>query len=475
MRSLSILVGCLGVAIGAVFAGCGSDDIGALEAGPGDGDANGANDAGGTGFGPGGDEDGGREGGPRPIDDSHEAYCAGEGPPLLTVPDAGTIDTCDLAKKTFRYAMCSCEGFVGSDALTTDAFDSTAGAYDPAAPLLGGSVGSNGNFSSSGPVDIGGSLWVSSTSGLTLGAAAQARSELHSAGNTSTGPTFTVGRSAWVAESWTANGDLTIGGTLTIPTGKTLSVGGTSTIASTVRAPVSVPPACDCAPSLMLDVANVVESTRLKNDNTAMGIAANAFASVQTATTAQIPCGRLFLTGITTSAPLTLELNGRTAIFVAGDVSLQADFRVVVPPGAELDLFIAGNVVAAAGFSLGDQTTPAKARAYVGGTGTVNLGQASTLAGNVYAPRAEAVLADGATIYGSIFARRVAAGGALTIHFDESIVTKGEACPAPPTCDSCHDCGGQACIGGQCGACGSSADCCPPLVCRSGSCVPSVK
>lgn len=46
---------------------------------------------------------------------------------------------------------------------------------------------------------------------------------------------------------------------------------------------------------------------------------------------------------------------------------------------------------------------------------------------------------------------------------------------APPQgCNTCLDCGGQACKNGNCGDCTSSADCCAPLVCSGGSCVKPV-
>jgi hypothetical protein len=44
----------------------------------------------------------------------------------------------------------------------------------------------------------------------------------------------------------------------------------------------------------------------------------------------------------------------------------------------------------------------------------------------------------------------------------------------PVACNTCLDCGGQACNGGTCGACGSSADCCAPLRCSGGKCVPPI-
>jgi hypothetical protein len=46
----------------------------------------------------------------------------------------------------------------------------------------------------------------------------------------------------------------------------------------------------------------------------------------------------------------------------------------------------------------------------------------------------------------------------------------------PPPCNTCLDCGGQACNGAAgCGGCASSADCCAPLICSNGQCIDSVK
>ena len=463
-----------------VHAGCGGLDLDVIVDGPDSAtEGNLGNDAGegGTGeFGT-GDATTAKDGSSSSGDDTQAGYCAGKGPPVLVGGDGGFVSTCQLAKNTFRYALCTCDGgFVSSHALRTDAFDSTKGPYSAGSATIGGSVGSNGNFSSSGEVDVGGSLWASSPSGITLGAASQARAELHSAGNTSTGPTFAVGTDAFVADNWNANGSVSVPGKLTMPAGKTLTA-PTKTIGTQVTAPVSVGPACDCDPSKLLDIGGIVESfrTSAKNDNAAMGIDPAAFESVQTATTRAVPCGRLFLTRISTSAPLTLTLTGRTAIFIAGDVALGGDFKIDVPNGAELDLFIEGNVVASGAFQLGSSAAPATARAYVGGTGTINLSQASTLAGNVYAPKAEAVLASGGTVYGSVFVRRLATQGDLTIHFDESIVKGDPNCTPPSTCKVCGDCGGGACVGGKCGSCTDSSQCCAPLLCQNGSCVASIR
>src|SRR5439155_15568612 len=109
----------------------------------------------------------------------------------------------------------------------------------------------------------------------------------------------------------------------------------------------------------------------------------------------------------------------------------------------------------------------------------VNLQNASTLAGNVYAPRAELVLgSQSTTVFGSVFARRLSARGSVAIHYDEGVLQAGASCASSNgsgRCTSCHDCANQACVAGTCGSCTNSSECCAPLVCVGGSCVAEIK
>jgi hypothetical protein len=165
--------------------------------------------------------------------------------------------------------------------------------------------------------------------------------------------------------------------------------------------------------------------------------------------------------------------SGRTAIFIGGDLAPSGAFTIDAGPKSEVDVFVEGNVVAGSTFTIGSAASPLKARLYVGGSGTINLPKATTLAGNLYGPRAELLLGSDTTVFGSIFTRRLNTQGTLTVHYDEGVLSAGDGCPAPPgACTSCHDCGNQACNAGTCGACATSADCCAPLQCSGGRCVP---
>ena len=78
-------------------------------------------------------------------------------------------------------------------------------------------------------------------------------------------------------------------------------------------------------------------------------------------------------------------------------------------------------------------------------------------------------------IVGALFAGSVSSSGTLLIDYDVAVLQSNQACAAfsPATCSRCDDCGSAAtCTLGTCGACATDADCCFPLVCSLGECVP---
>ena len=179
-------------------------------------------------------------------------------------------------------------------------------------------------------------------------------------------------------------------------------------------------------------------------------------------------------------------MDGRTLIYVAGDVTVENPLNVIVGPMGELDLFIAGNLEATDALNLGDGTSrPASVRLYVGGTRPILMSSGTTLAGNLYAPFAQLRPADRVTIFGSAFVESFASSGDVTIHYDRAVITADEDCPdipgpmpdggvpsdggvPPPGCMTCGDCPAtEACVDGVCGDCRTDGDCCRPLVCNT--------
>jgi hypothetical protein len=351
-------------------------------------------------------------------------FCMGSGPPALVdmTADAGAVVTCpdQLAQRAFRYALCTCDNYVSYHTLVTDAFDGSKGAYDPSTASAGGSVGVNGALTPSGAMTIGGSLWASSPMNATTGAITVS-GDVHVQGELVPAGAVTVTGDAWMAGGIQSTSDVTVQGTLHVPDGAPLNVGGMN-FGAPERAPFQVAPACDCNASDFVDVAGIVATYKDHNDNAASNIPAtleNATSAVEM----NLPCGRYYLTRIGAgSASIQLTIDGRVAIFVAGDLAT-SDFVVKVPTGSELDLFVAGGVTVSGLFEVGSPDNPARARTYV--ENAVNLQSAAMLVGNLYAPSATVTIGGSAptTLYGSIFARSVSAGSDLVFHYDESILT----------------------------------------------------
>lgn len=426
---------------------------------------------------------------------SRTEYCEGSGPPIIIGDQGGSggdVCTGDIAQVTFRYAICSCESPVGTDELVTDAFDSSLGRYTPGG--RGGAVGTNGSYTATGLARIGGALWVSGSGASQVTNEHTVLGELHVQGNLTVAE-MSVDRDAYVGGNLTTQ-SLDINGDLHIPAGRDIT--GTVDANATLRQPVTVSRPCACDPSELVDIAGFIGAHAQVNDNAEVGLDPDVLADVNTSTVLALPCGRFYLSRIRGTAPIRITIEDRTALFIGGDVTTTGTLELVLAPGAEVDVFIGGSLTATDQLELGSADAPAKARLYIGGQDDITLTNEALLAGNVYAPRAEMVVTDAIEVFGSIFVKRLRFTNKLTVHYDRAILEAGEGCvdPVPPgpdagvadaggadagapdvgpasdLCMDCTDCGNQACMNGVCGACLTNADCCSPLVCRGGTCLP---
>jgi hypothetical protein len=436
-------------------------------------------------------------------------FCAGKGPPIVVGDNGKAVCTGAIAATTFRFGLCTCEGYVSSGKLTTDAFNSANGPYKPGQE--DGAVGTNAGLNASNVFTIGGSLWVSGSSGIATAANVSVGGELHCGGDY-VGSDLGVGDDAFV-DGKLIGKDVTIGGTLQQPAGADLLVSGKNEIKATKVGAVDVEPPCDCRPEQLVDIAGFVNAKKNDNDNASIPLSPGELSNFADDKTIELPCGRYYLDQMTGAGRVTFHAKGRVALFIGGDISLSKGFAITVDDGAELDLFVGGNVNSASQINLGDAAHPAAVRIYVGGSGTINLSGGGVFTGNLYAPKAELVLAADTEFYGAVFARRVATAGDVTLHYDTAILNAGKDCPAPPTtggagaggtggtagaagqsgaggtgaagkagappveggCTSCRDCQNQACNAGVCGSCQTNADCCSPLECTNGVCLPRIK
>ena len=175
---------------------------------------------------------------------------------------------------------------------------------------------------------------------------------------------------------------------------------------------------------------------------------------------------------------MTIAVSERVALFVDGDIDTEDGFTVTLASGAELDLFVAGNVTFKGTTVLGDTNAPARMRLYSAGAG-FTLEADATVGANVYAPNAVVQLASNFAMWGSFFAQSLQFSGSFAIHYDTSVLQIPGCSPPGSSCTTCNDCSGAtpACRAGTCTGCLTTADCCAPLECdvSTGRCQPPLQ
>jgi hypothetical protein len=379
-----------------------------------------------------------------------------------------------LASQTFTHALCACED-LAAKALSTGSFDSTVSVTN--AVQWGAPVGVAGYFLSlssafTSVASIGGSLTIAGTpSPRAITTPFNVMGDLRIAGQVSFLWRLDTGRDLWVASRVGyveyvivrrnfykgPSGSLVGLSTPVIPPNSTYD-----------KPTLQVDDPCHCAERL--DVAAMEAAERLNNDNALRGIDGASLARVSGTTRLELPCGRFLFDSIGGSGILQLVIHGRTAMFVDAQVDLSLiDFQLTLDPGAELDVFVRTNLVL--GTKLGDPARPAVVRVYVGGSADIAI-PSGAFGANLYAPNANIGIATQA-MAGSVFGKTVTVPEWSSIRYDRAVLTQGNKCDLPATCEKCSGCSsGAACIAGTCGPCTTDDDCCLPLVCSQGSCQP---
>jgi hypothetical protein len=386
-------------------------------------------------------------------------FCQGSGP-IIPVPGANTECTGDVGATTFLFAVCACHDVSVSGDLTTDSLPATDGGSSG----NGGSIGTNGALDTNSMLKVNGSVWSLAT-GESTALHTQQTSTIF--GDVHAGAAVQADQPLTIADDLYVNGNAV--GTIScnvadVPSGDTAT--NVTATGGIVTTPVTVPAPCDCAN--ILDVGTIVSSFATANDDTAAGLTPSSFASFPSAPVT-LPCGQYYFAGVG-GGPVNLTIGGRAAVFVEGDFNAQNSLNLSLAPGAQLDLFISGNLLLSDA-TLGPSDSPARVRVYVGGA-TLTLSGTATIGANIYAPNANVALASNLEMAGSLFVGSLQLSGAFTIHYDESILSTTGCAPSGGSCGTCHDCSGAtpACIGGTCGPCQTDSDCCAPLHCSQGHC-----
>ena len=438
--------------------------------------------------------------------DAGAKFCAGGGP-LIDITTNGA-KTCvgTLAQTTFRFGLCTCgnvslvnsgqswPGHPGLDfpALYMDAYDSSQGPWDPNAPELGGSLGVNGTFRSSGGAStlVTGHWWNAST--ITAGGVTDVKQELHAGSSVASNASFRVGQpnsapppptvavtpgtAAWdgyVTGDINASAPMTFYKDLYVPAAGTTRTGVVFQAGGGVKtATFTVPPPCNSCGASMIPVGMIVDqyATPAANDNATIGLDPAAMSNLATTTRLDLPCGYYYLSGIHSSGSVTVYAHGHTALFIAGDASAFS-LSFTLDPGGSLDVFIKGGITTTSDLIVGNPNYAALTRVYVGGPRLTLAGEAH-FSGLFYAAGSDINLQSHISAYGALYVNNfIGQGDNTDIHYDKAALRQSYGCDIAPTgCNSCADCGNQACINGVCGSCVTSSDCCPPLTCNGGTC-----
>lgn len=359
---------------------------------------------------------------------STASYCQGSGPPILvgdgiTVGDGDgnpdNVCTGTVAVRTFKRALCTCEAYVTSTPLVTDSFDGRVGPYSAGSAGTAGAVGVDSNLSAAAMVSVGGALAVAGTTGASFQVDSHVATDLDVNGPLGTNVAITTGGDAHIAGNVTL-GSLAVTGTLTVPATATLT--GTITAGATVRAPVSITPPCGCGASDLVDIAAFVASYKTSNDDAAIGLSPTRLTGYTGDVSLDLPCGIYYLGAVHGMGALDLRVTGRVALLVDGDLMMAAPLTIeLATQDAELDLMIGGLLSSNNRIAIGDPDHPSRMRLYVGGAGTIQLSGDSQIAANVYAPTSAVALSAPATIFGSLFVRRLDQAAPVTIHYDEDV------------------------------------------------------
>lgn len=382
--------------------------------------------------------------------------CAGGGPPI----DLGDGQSSDcLGQTTFRWAICSCLDIGVSSTLQTDAYDSLTGPYVPGGP--GGGIGMNRMFQASSATTVSGAMWASSPTGTGPSADLNVGMELHLGGPFSP-KTTVVGGDAYIDGNVSTAATITFQKALYQPPGTTVS--GDVTYVSRAEQPVDVPPPCECEPGQLLPIAAWVAARASSNDNAVIGLSPDALVNPDGPVRLDLPCGRYYLDGISGSQAITIVAHGRTALFIGGDVGLSRPLTIAVTPTGTLDVVIAGNLSNSAPFAIGSPNYPALSRFYIGGATGFRISSDSRLGAFFYAGYGQVGSSAPLEVYGGVFAGDFQNSGATKVHYDRAILDVGGTCDQPG-CETCQDCGNQACNGGTCGPCTDDSQCCAPLQC----------
>ena len=404
--------------------------------------------------------------------------CEDGGPPVdIDFGGEDEVVECsgNISQSTFLWALCSCSDLEVQDELLTDGFNSSSGPYQPGG--LGGGVGVNGDLWTQSYTDIWGALFVGDGSDILFEDEAEVYQRLYAGGGVGVEDDSVVREDAYITGDIDASANFDILGILH----QQGTYGGSLDYGDRVEQSVTVDPPCRCDGDDAIPVGDIVDAAAADNDNDAIGLDEDLFASGDAPRRVELPCGRYYFSEMEINSEVVIVAEGRTAIFVDGDVYIDDRASFTPGPTGELDIFVAGDFHANDEVVLGSPSYPASTRLYVGGDDGLLIEDAADVGGNIYVVPGTIELQDELDIFGAIYGQNVLFQDNVAIHYDRQVAQSGEYCPEPDDDNGDNGDNGNGDDNGdngngenddpgpQCSladeSCTDDEDCCAPLIC----------
>jgi hypothetical protein len=264
---------------------------------------------------------------------------------------------------------------------------------------------------------------------------------LNDAGYTAVHKNLSSSTDVDVAGNLEVGGDLSVGGNLSgigrIQVSGTLRVAGANQMLGWLDAPtrgnfspLGAPP-CPCDPASLFDVAAAVTAAHANSSTVTLSSQPSGTIGVNPIT---LSSGAYYSADAATIGLERLHITGAVQLFVDGTLDEIGADRIVIDPGATLDLYVSAGVNTVGYAGLGDWKSPASFRLYVGGDApvTVSVG-AQWFHGSIYAPRANIVYVGDTNVEGGLFCNELVGTGQLVIGGALPGGGSGTGSSCPPT------------------------------------------
>lgn len=439
-----------------------------------------------------------------PLDQDRDDFCEGIGP-LVDLGNGRDVvrETCagSIAEQVFAQSVCTCRDARTAGYVRTRGFDSRVqgapGEDDDGEASTGASFGVNGSYLAGvGFTDVGGPFTVAGPQPLEFVGYLKAAGDLRMAPDAVIPGVTRTGRDAYLKGNYTT-------AVLTVKRDlhhEGLVIAVPDVDGDTTQGPVRVDPPCACEDPY--DIAGFVDQARRRNDNALIGLDPDVLKQTVGIHEITLPCGRYYLSEISGVGGIDVHVTGRVALMVDGPVATFGSLDFDLAEGAEIDVFIRGNLGSIGAITFGDEARPAASRVYVASREDVVLVGAAAFVGNLYAPHARVTAPGFLRVFGSLFVGDLDVAGYVNVAYDRSVTALNcpgeEPEPIPggqggaggggaggaggrpdlPESwgDNCDGCGagsclnGLGCVDGFCAGCRFDADCCHQQVCQDGRC-----